>query len=133
MQPPVHICPNTTCAATTGVLCQVNQASVLNLQHAKLQSASTLQAAKIVNCLPCNSVNDVSGLVHDNDSRRAQVTLNRPEGVIIHQNIITERSGQQWGAGPARNDCQQVVPASPNTTCISQQEPQPGDSRASTW
>ncbi|WPK23735.1 hypothetical protein PUMCH_000980 [Australozyma saopauloensis] len=65
-----------------------------------------------------DSSDNVGLLVHDNDGGSTQTGTNILQGIVIHQNVLTNVLSHDRDGGTTWDDTQQVVPSAFNTTTV---------------
>lgn len=65
-----------------------------------------------------DGADDVGGLVHDDDGGSTQTGLGVLEGVEVHDLVVADGLGDDWGGGTTGDDGEEVVPAAAHTTAV---------------
>merc|ERR1719461_1486274 len=72
----------------------------------------------VEHCKPCNRLNHICLLVHDNDRRCPETCLLGHQVVKVHQNFVTNRLGDEGSGAASRDDTKQVVPAADHSAAV---------------
>merc|ERR1719461_2525934 len=81
----------------------------------------------VEHCKPCNCLNHICLLVHDNDCRCPETCLLGHQVVKVHQNFVTNRLGDEGGGAAPRDDTEQVVPAADHSAAVALDQLLQGD------
>merc|ERR1719150_556378 len=76
---------------------------------------------------PCNCLNHICLLVHDDDCRCPQTSLLCHQVVKVHQNFVTNRLGDEGGGAASWDDTKQVVPAADHSAAVALDQLLQGD------
>merc|ERR1719270_738588 len=93
-------------------------------------SAGGALATRLVlveHCKPCNCLNHICLLVHDNDCRCPETCLLGHQVVKVHQNFVTNRLGDEGSGAASRDDTEQVVPAADHSAAVALDQLLQGD------
>merc|ERR1719204_2699584 len=80
--------------------------------------ALTTWLVLVEHCKPCNCLNHICLLVHDNDRRCPETCLLGNQVVKVHQNFVTNRLGDEGSGAASRDDTEQVVPAADHSAAV---------------
>merc|ERR1719402_1162337 len=80
--------------------------------------ALTTRLVLVEHCKPCNCLNHICLLVHDDDCRCPQTSLLCHQVVKVHQNFVTTRLGDEGSGAASRDDTEQVVPAADHSAAV---------------
>merc|ERR1719447_1303696 len=89
--------------------------------------ALTTWLVLVEHCKPCNCLNHVCLLVHDNDRRCPETCLLGHQVVKVHQNFVTNRLGDEGSGAASRDDTEQVVPAADHSAAVALDQLLQGD------
>merc|ERR1719195_2111452 len=89
--------------------------------------ALTTWLVLVEHCKPCNCLNHICLLVHDNDCRCPQTCLLCHQVVKVHQNFVTNRLGDEGSGAASRDDTKQVVPATDHSAAVALDQLLEGD------
>merc|ERR1719447_502769 len=81
----------------------------------------------VEHCKPCNCLNHICLLVHDNHCRCPETCLLCHQVVKVHQNFVTNRLGDEGGGAASRDDTEQVVPAADHSAAVALDQLLQGD------
>merc|ERR1719209_1493641 len=81
----------------------------------------------VEHCKPCNCLNHICLLVHDNDRRCPETCLLGHQVVKVHQNFITNRLRDEGSGAASRDDTKQVVPAADHSAAVALDQLLQGD------
>merc|ERR1719447_514076 len=81
----------------------------------------------VEHCKPCNCLNHICLLVHDNDRRCPETCLLCHQVVKVHQNFVTNRLGDEGSGAASRDDTEQVVPAADHSAAVALDQLLQGD------
>merc|ERR1719447_253869 len=89
--------------------------------------ALTTWLVLVEHCKPCNCLNHICLLVHDNDRRCPEACLLGHQVVKVHQNFVTNLLGDEGGGAASRDDTEQVVPAADHSATVALDQLLQGD------
>merc|ERR1719422_1297868 len=89
--------------------------------------ALTTRLVLVEHCKPCNCLNHICLLVHDNDCRCPETCLLCHQVVKVHQNFVTNRLGDEGSGTASRDDTEQVVPAADHSAAVALDQLLQGD------
>merc|ERR1719447_690360 len=89
--------------------------------------ALTTWLVLVEHCKPCNCLNHICLLVHDNDCRCPETCLLGHQVVKVHQNFVTNRLGDEGSGAAPRDDTEQVVPAADHSAAVALDQLLQGD------
>merc|ERR1719447_277252 len=89
--------------------------------------ALTTRLVLVEHCKPCNCLNHICLLVHDNDCRCPETCLLGHQVVKVHQNFVTNRLGDEGSGAAPRDDTEQVVPAADHSAAVALDQLLQGD------
>merc|ERR1719285_596846 len=90
-------------------------------------SALATRLVLVEHCKPCNCLNHICLFVHHNDSCCAKTSLLGHQVIKVHQNFITPPLRNEGSGAATRDNTEEVVPASNDTTAVSLYELLQGD------
>merc|ERR1719204_2939989 len=89
--------------------------------------ALTTSLVLVEHCKPCNCLNHICLLVHDNYRRCPETCLLCHQVVKVHQNFVTNRLGDEGGGAASRDGTEQVVPAADHSAAVALDQLLQGD------
>merc|ERR1712107_281703 len=89
--------------------------------------ALTTWLVLVEHCKPCNCLNHICLLVHDNHCRCPETCLLCHQVVKVHQNFVTNRLGDEGSGAASRDDTEQVVPAADHSAAVALDQLLQGD------
>merc|ERR1719193_768434 len=89
--------------------------------------ALTTRLVLVEHCKPCNCLNHICLLVHDNDCCCPETCLLCHQVVKVHQNFVTDRLGDEGGGAASRDDTKQIVPAADHSAAVALDQLLKGD------
>merc|ERR1711972_483378 len=89
--------------------------------------ALTTWLVLVEHCKPCNCLNHICLLVHDNHCRCPETCLLGHQVVKVHQNFVTNRLGDEGSGAASRDDTEQVVPAADHSAAVALDQLLQGD------
>merc|ERR1719474_497910 len=89
--------------------------------------ALTTRLLLVEHCKPCNCLNHICLLVHDDDCCCPQTSLLCHQVVKVHQNFVTNRFGDEGSGAASRDDTEQVVPAADHSAAVALDQLLQGD------
>merc|ERR1719461_2160648 len=81
----------------------------------------------VEHCKPCNYLNHICLLVHDNDCRCPETSLLGHQVVKVHQHFVTNRLRDEGGGAASRDDTEQIVPAADHSAAVALDQLLEGD------
>merc|ERR1719474_661880 len=89
--------------------------------------ALTTGLVLVEHCKPCNCLNHICLLVHDNDCRCPKTCLLCHQVVKVHQNFVTNRLRDEGSGAASRDDTEQIVPAADHSAAVALDQLLQGD------